>query len=149
MPIYDRSRSFVESIKDIKDEVQDYKSSQFSGFDVWVPKSNVINNAPFDVEVHGKGFSNGEFFTVTFDADNQSEPLARIFMAAYTDSGATNPANPDDLFLTGQLEISDSIDQDGHSEWFINFYIRDSASITDAYGKIYILSSDTGTVAIV
>lgn len=148
MAIYNRQNNLPESVKELKKEVGRFKDTQFSGNDIWVPKVNTIDDSPYDLEVHGKGFSNGVFPTIRFEADNQNEPNSRIFMSVYTDSSMTNPADPDDLQLTAQLEILDSIDPDGVSEWLINFYILDSASITDAYGKIYVIGSDTGTVTI-
>jgi hypothetical protein len=149
MPIYNRSRSLPETVADIDREVADFKDSQRSGFDIFVPKINTIDDSLYDVVVTGKGFANGEFFTVRFEADNQTEPNSRIFMSVYTNASATTPANPDELFLTAQLELEDSSNQDGVSEWFINFYILDSAPFTTAYGKIYVIGSDEGTVSIV
>lgn len=148
MPIYNRQNNLPQTVKSISDEVKRFKDVQFSGDDIWVPKVNTIDSSAFDVEVHGKGFANGEFFTVRFAATNQDEPNSRIFISAYTDAAATTPADPDDLQLTAQLEIEDSINPDGISEWFINFYILDSASITDVYGKIYVIGSDDGEVSI-
>lgn len=146
--IYMRDETIPATISRIKRNIQELNNVQFTGLDIYVPKENTVNNAIYDVHISGQDYINGAFFYVEHTADTQTMPNSKVYIAVSSTPDMLTPVNSNDIFLTSDFLPEDSSDQNGISKWLVNFYIVFGASISNAYAKVYVLSTDTGSVSL-
>ena len=137
MGTYNRSNSFTEEINEIKSELQNFKSVQFSGSDIYTNHTYQLTpNGVYDFSV-GALEQTGALYK--FIADKQVQPYAMMFMRYFSNPEMTNGVSPNTFDGGPFLDVRNAVNKELHYE----YVIWNSNNFT-VYGKVFIIATDTG-----
>lgn len=135
---------FAEDFKALRRDIEEIKNAQRIGRDVMRPRI-IQTDQPYDLVTVPDGFGTSTDFTVTFEADNQLEPWASLFVEGFYGSPST-PVQPGQM--SGNFYLSQEKTQEGAIAYRGFLGTANFGDTTVLYLKFYMYATDTGTLEI-
>ena len=138
MGTYNRSNSFTEEINEIKSELQNFKSVQFSGSDIYTNKKIPYSQNIYDIIISSNGSTPlGDMYM--FTSNKQAQPYAIIYTEAFNNELGTIKT---DINTYSNINRLEAYAITGNVLYF-TIDINNNNNF-DIYIKLYVIASDNG-----
>ena len=130
-----RDNYIAGAVKDLKQDVEQFKSVQLSGADIYTNFTYELSTG-YDFTV-GASYQTGALYK--FVADRQANPYGTCYVAYYKDASMTTVVDPRTLDGGIYLDVVSSTAKELHWEMLIW-----NTNAFTVYGKVYARTTDTG-----
>ena len=133
-----RDNDIAGAVKDLKQDVEQFKSVQLSGADIYTNFTYELS-AGYDFTVEAS-FQTGALYK--FTSNRQDLPYAMAYVKFFSDSAMTNAVDPRTMDGGIYLDVAGSSGKTLRWEFLV--FNKNAFTV---YGKVYALTTDAGVLS--